>query len=856
MAGHTLAMAEPTHGKLVIISRTGADGKAFPMHSSRVVIGRKETCDIRMQRAEVSKEHCVIRVNDGRVVLTNLSDNGTAINEAGLTAGQQHTLQSGDVITIVGRSLRYERAQVHTPLSPHRRLASLHRPQSEIISRPQIRRDPIGSALFTARRAPRDAETARKFRLWNEHYDDDPFSTAGESEASTSAFQRMAASVQRFNAGRTTCSPLRRTVSNGGPMLLQTPEGDGSSDEVPTEPESEPEPEAPPSLMQQPRTPIARRVIMSDILSAARKSVRFGPPLRPELFDALAPPASPLRRGTPLQMARASSILRQSAEQMDLESALPLSAESEEDAEAREPIREIESPVALGSPEDRRSRRRRSLRAVRRATLQPRAADTSPMIKARTRDTHDLTPSRLFKSDAATRKERRRTAPESLSTTMAEMAEMAAALGEDVPAAFKKPEKPAPLATPEQAAKKDEKEEEPVPKPVIVEQPDTEKQLITTEQPLGLADAMHMLENMPPTNSSEISPPIISQFTDQLLREQAELQARFGLVSVVEPLRQRRRQTTNFEHLREPSGIITESSELKTETSGINIEPSEIETEAGSGPGAHHERLRRQQERRRRRQTIAALKQRRSSWRGWTHGANELLSSPPQSPPSHMPASPASPLSAPTTAETAVGTPSSLLSASLTEMYPPPAWNRAAESRSFERSQPTTSSEPDRMLPTRRRLSVHAYPPRPTPIDADWELVNAEPSVVSAREPSEPPAEELHSQNIDLHATPAIACENRDTLSDSGDRTLGPIIVQQESPVFSPPRTRSGASISRKRAASVDDSIDAKSTKVVKEANADRPALRSSGRKRKPVAPKPSRSSPPRTRSSKRTKRS
>ncbi|KAJ2342420.1 antigen identified by monoclonal antibody Ki-67, partial [Coemansia sp. RSA 2618] len=489
MVGKTLAMPEPKHGHLVIISRSGGDGKAFPMHNSRVLIGRKETCDIRMQRPEVSKEHCVIRIADGAVVLKNLSENGTSVNDHALAAGQQHTLKTGDVITIVGRSLRYEQPRpgsstLQTPPQPLRRLASLHRPQSEVISRPHIRREPISNALFTGRRMPRDPEVARKFRAWDAHYadDDDPFSASAESAASTSAFQRMAASVQRFNSAGATCSPLKRTVSNGGPLLhTPTDTGGDSSDEVPTEPEPESESEQEPDPVRaQPvqhvqRTPSIRRILMTDMSSAARKSVRFGPPLSPEVFDTQAPPSTPLRRGTPMQMARVSSILRQSSERLlSAESALPVPAsndnskvetdeEDEEKEKIHEPIKEIESPVALGSPEDRRNRRRRSLRAVRRATLEPRALETSPSpsLVVRTRAAaNDLTPSRLFQADASTaqsRTERRRTAPESLSATLAEMA---AALGEDVPAAFKKPEVPLPEPEREHEEEADEEKEE------------------------------------------------------------------------------------------------------------------------------------------------------------------------------------------------------------------------------------------------------------------------------------------------------------------------------------------------------------------------------------------------------------
>ncbi|KAJ2295955.1 antigen identified by monoclonal antibody Ki-67, partial [Coemansia sp. RSA 2706] len=310
-------MLEPKYGRLVIISRSGADGKAFPMHHSQVLIGRKETCDIRMQRPQVSKEHCVIRAVGSRLLLKSLGDNGTAVNNTELPVGQQRQLHPGDVITIVGRSLRYEQprpsANAQTPPPQQQRLASLHRQtQSEIIRRPPIARAPA-AALLSARRQPRDPAVARKFQRWNQHYDDDddPFATGDSSNA----FQRMAASVRQFNhssgaepdpaepdpaALLPSGSPLRRTLSTGGPQLLHVPmtqlaiAHEPDSDEVPTEPEPESDSDAglppPPKATPKPparvhSTPSMRRLLQSEASSAARKSVRFGPPLSPELFD-------------------------------------------------------------------------------------------------------------------------------------------------------------------------------------------------------------------------------------------------------------------------------------------------------------------------------------------------------------------------------------------------------------------------------------------------------------------------------------------------------------------------------------------------------------------------------------------
>ncbi|KAJ2805365.1 antigen identified by monoclonal antibody Ki-67 [Coemansia guatemalensis] len=186
-------MSAPKYGYLVVVSRSGVDGKAFPIHNNRVLIGRKETCDIRMQIPQVSKEHCVIRVVNDKVVLTNLSENCTSINADTLEAGQQRALSKGDVITIVGRSLRYEKslttsrvasAASTTGANPQpqaqkqeQRAVVLRTPQSAIpsrmIDRPLMRREPIAGAQSVGRagnRVPRDPETARKFRLWEQHY--------------------------------------------------------------------------------------------------------------------------------------------------------------------------------------------------------------------------------------------------------------------------------------------------------------------------------------------------------------------------------------------------------------------------------------------------------------------------------------------------------------------------------------------------------------------------------------------------------------------------------------------------------------------------------------------------------------
>nr|XP_057918650.1 proliferation marker protein Ki-67 isoform X2 [Doryrhamphus excisus] len=104
----------PLHGKIVVIKRSGGDGTEFPLTAS-CLFGRKPDCDIRIQVAQVSKEHCRIDLNENKeVILTNLSSvNPTRVNGEALQ--QSERLKHGDVITIVDRSFRFEYPPGPTP---------------------------------------------------------------------------------------------------------------------------------------------------------------------------------------------------------------------------------------------------------------------------------------------------------------------------------------------------------------------------------------------------------------------------------------------------------------------------------------------------------------------------------------------------------------------------------------------------------------------------------------------------------------------------------------------------------------------------------------------------------------------
>lgn len=79
---------------LITFSRKGAR-KDFALGSTPLIIGRKPEADIRIPLGEVSRAHCEVRVQGGKILVRDLgSSNGTYVNdqkvtEAALKAGDQ-----------------------------------------------------------------------------------------------------------------------------------------------------------------------------------------------------------------------------------------------------------------------------------------------------------------------------------------------------------------------------------------------------------------------------------------------------------------------------------------------------------------------------------------------------------------------------------------------------------------------------------------------------------------------------------------------------------------------------------------------------------------------------------------------
>jgi pSer/pThr/pTyr-binding forkhead associated (FHA) protein len=77
-----------------------ADGQKrdVPMKRARLVIGRKKECDLRIPVPSVSREHCEIKVDGGRLLVRDLgSSNGTYVNG---TRTQEGDLAPGAILGV------------------------------------------------------------------------------------------------------------------------------------------------------------------------------------------------------------------------------------------------------------------------------------------------------------------------------------------------------------------------------------------------------------------------------------------------------------------------------------------------------------------------------------------------------------------------------------------------------------------------------------------------------------------------------------------------------------------------------------------------------------------------------------
>jgi pSer/pThr/pTyr-binding forkhead associated (FHA) protein len=81
-------------------------GRVFPLPGRKVVVGRDELCDFRLDGEGVSRRHCSITPVPGGYLLSDESSNGTLVN--GEPVRRTQILDDGDVVRLQDEELRFE----------------------------------------------------------------------------------------------------------------------------------------------------------------------------------------------------------------------------------------------------------------------------------------------------------------------------------------------------------------------------------------------------------------------------------------------------------------------------------------------------------------------------------------------------------------------------------------------------------------------------------------------------------------------------------------------------------------------------------------------------------------------------
>lgn len=99
---------------VVELSLVTDSGRVIPISALPCVIGRDESCQLRIQSEHVSRNHCVISRSDSALVIRDLgSTNGTFLN--GKLIQAESVLLDGDAIKLGSVRLEISLAQVPAP---------------------------------------------------------------------------------------------------------------------------------------------------------------------------------------------------------------------------------------------------------------------------------------------------------------------------------------------------------------------------------------------------------------------------------------------------------------------------------------------------------------------------------------------------------------------------------------------------------------------------------------------------------------------------------------------------------------------------------------------------------------------
>lgn len=116
-------------GDIVVVKPNGEDGPKMPLAVGReVIMGRDETCDIRVRLNEVSRHHLTIFTEDGTAWILNKSVSAaTILNGIAMAVNEPMQLPHGAIFIIQTRTFRFdyrpefmENLNLHRPSRPQR----------------------------------------------------------------------------------------------------------------------------------------------------------------------------------------------------------------------------------------------------------------------------------------------------------------------------------------------------------------------------------------------------------------------------------------------------------------------------------------------------------------------------------------------------------------------------------------------------------------------------------------------------------------------------------------------------------------------------------------------------------------